>query len=153
VKKSRDFALMNERRDGRVVTLSRFEKVAPKLLEAVKAGATVAEGCRKLDISPHTVRSWLANGRRDREGRYGEFAGAIDAAKRSKHAVVPASPSDGLSREEWERLLAEAVRAGSVPAMKLWADTHPVDGQAGPVDPLAFLDQLVQQRRQQDGAT
>jgi transposase-like protein len=137
---------MNEPRDGRRVTLSRFEQVAPKLLEAIMAGATVAEGCRKLDISAHTVRSWLASGRRDPEGRYGAFAASIGTAKRSKRTVPP-MPADGLSRDEWERLLAEACKAGSVPALKLWADTHPAEGQAPPMDPLGFLDDLLNQRR------
>jgi hypothetical protein len=133
------------------VTLSRFEQVAPKLARAVKAGASFDEACQKHGVNVHTAQTWLRNGRRDPEGRYGTFAAAVDAAKSSRAAAKVPPSSEGLTRDEYERLLAEAARAGSVPALKLWADTHPTEGQAAPGDALSFLDELLQDRRGRRG--
>lgn len=98
-----------------------FEEVREGLLEAVRGGATVDEAARSVGVSVHTVRSWLSRGRKTPVGPYGAFAVEVDRLRRERSEAVAAL--DGpLTLEEAERVLAVAVRRGSIAALRLWFD-------------------------------
>ncbi|HVA03484.1 MAG TPA: hypothetical protein VMU64_07000 [Acidimicrobiales bacterium] len=121
-----------------------FDQVAPKLAELVAAGASFDSACDSVGVSPNTGRSWLRKGRRDPDGRYGALAAAIDACRAAQ--VVALDGGAAMTLEEWEVHLAEAIRAGSVPAMKLYAETHR-ESEPARVDPFAEFDELAQRRK------
>jgi hypothetical protein len=123
--------------------MSRFEETATELVELVGAGATFQEACRSLAVAVNTGRSWLRKGRSDPDGRYGAFATAIDAARAEQ---VVATDDGPLTPGEWEVSVARAVRAGSVPAMKLWFETREPAPEAR-VDPFDEFDELAARRR------
>jgi hypothetical protein len=132
-----------------MVTAKRFEQVAPELCERVAAGASFADACHALEVKTNTARAWLRKGRTDPEGLYGRFAAGIDAAKAAQAVVSEAAGA--MTLEEWEAHLAAAVRAGSVPAMKLFADTHRQEAPER-ADPFAEFDELAERRRGKAGA-
>jgi hypothetical protein len=113
-----------------MISRSRFDQVSPELLEAVRDGASIDEACRGRDLKVRTVRDWLYRGRKDPQGPYGAFAAAVDGIRASRELPAP-SRRGSLSRDEWESCVALAVRAGNVPAMKLWLDSH---GDSTPAD-------------------
>lgn len=84
---------------------------------SLRAGGSFAGACREVGLRQKTAEGWLTRGRREDEGPYAEFAAAVDEAR---EVVERAS----LSREDFEWHLAKAVRAGSVQAMKLWAELN-----------------------------
>jgi|ERR1035437_1274875 transposase len=121
---------------------SRFESVKDALIASVRSGLSVEEAARGEGVNVHTVRSWLAKGRKAPQGRYGRFASEVDAM-RSLQRLPDRSELRALTREELEGLLAEKVRAGSVPAMRLWADLHRAEferGEGVPDDPFSEFD-------------
>src|ERR1700674_1617901 len=102
---------------------SAFDTSSPAILAAVRDGAAFEEACRGVGVNASTGRTWLR--------RYSVFAGQVDAARRER------KPSGGaLTRAEFEAHLADRVRAGSVGAMKLWAELHPAESAKGPEDPF-----------------
>jgi transposase len=103
-----------------------FEKFKDELLAAVRSGASLDEAARGAGVNVHTVRSWLSRGRKAPTGTYGRFASEVDATRQLQR-LPQRSELRSLSREELEGILAEKVRAGSVPAMRLWADLHRAD--------------------------
>jgi hypothetical protein len=114
----------------RCVAMSRRARPAEereRLLEAVAAGAPLTT----TSIPASTVRSWR---RRDPEFAR-RYAGAQAAA-------ATRTPSTPLELGEWERLLARACRRGSVAALRLWRETHPVTAAAPEHDELARLREL-----------
>jgi transposase len=117
-----------------------FEQSREGLLVSLRAGANIDESARHVGVSVHTVRTWLRNGRKDPDGRYGAFAAEVDAVRESQrlpdHATLAA-----LTREEVEAILAEKARAGSIPAIRVWLDLHRAEFEepaAG--DELSWLD-------------
>lgn len=111
--------------------------MAAPLLEAVRAGATLDGACRTLGVNVRTARDWAHRGRKAPEGRYGAFARDLDAVRDGRRLPAPAARRT-LTREEWDGCLAEAVRAGSVQAMKLWVETR--GGEGSPADEFAEFD-------------
>jgi transposase len=120
-----------------------FESVKDELLASVRAGATLDEACRAAGVNVHTARSWLSRGRKAPTGRYGRFASEVDATRQLQR-LPRHSELRALTPHELEGLLAEKVRAGSVPAMRLWVDLHRTEfeqqqeGVSG--DPFAEFD-------------
>lgn len=116
------------------------------LSAAVSAGATFAEACSRAGVNVHTGRTWLRNGRKDPQGRYGALARAVDGQRHRRRSAERAITPGALSLSEAELLLAAAAREGSVSALKLWFDRHerqqPVP-EADMADPLAELDELA----------
>jgi transposase-like protein len=91
---------------------------SPAVVEAVRAGSSLADAARHAGVAPRTVDRWLQKGREDAHGRYGSFAAKVDAA-RQLQGVPGATEAEVMSRRELRGLVATAARNGSVSAMKL----------------------------------
>jgi hypothetical protein len=116
---------------------SRFDELAPKLLSAVHAGATLDEACRNLGVAIGTARGWAYRGRRGSE-RYAEFARTLEAIRGERRRAEQAL--DGpVTLAEAEAVLARAVRRGSIPALKLWLERHDRNHQPAE-DEFSWLD-------------
>jgi len=128
-----------EARDGDWAMRSRFEALSEGLLAAVRDGLTLEDAATRAGVSENTAKGWAREGRKHPEGRFGQFAVALDAARDQVRSSEP------MDWTEFEDHLAAAVRAGSVVAMKLYAELHRSDDSAaarpsGDADVLADLD-------------
>jgi hypothetical protein len=110
------------------------------LIERTAAGVSLLDAARAVGVREATVKSWVTRGRREREGDYAEFVAALDAAR--DEARGRPGP---LTREEFELRLAEAVRGGSVQAMKRWAELH-LAGEDAPQESPDEFDELKSRR-------
>jgi transposase len=115
------------------------------LIERTAAGVSLLDAARAVRVREATVKSWVTRGRREREGEYAEFVAALDAARQQARG----RPGP-LSRKEFELRLAEAVRGGSVQAMKLWAELHLPD-EPPDEEPADEFDELRERRRTRAG--
>ena len=126
-----------------------FAARAADVLEAIAAGVSITDSARANEVGLRTVGNWLAAGRRDPDGPYGDFARAVDAAQAARIVPPPASRSE-LDEDELRSLVATSARGGSVPAMRLFHDLY-LRAAAGEVttsddDPLAEVDELARRR-------
>jgi predicted transcriptional regulator len=127
---------------------SEFERAAPVIIAAVKAGATVAEAAQQAEVPERTVKRWLTDGRRDASGPQGSFAFAIDFIREHREQTK-ADSTEPVDDAEVQLHISAAIRGGSVPAMKLWTDVYRKrgnDGDEKPADPLGGLDELAAKR-------
>jgi transposase-like protein len=99
---------------------SGVDELGPAALEALAAGASVAEAASAAGVAEQTLRTWIWRGRRDPEGRFGRFADAVPP-RRVKLAALPrAEPGAPLpTRDELLRRLDEQSRKGSTRATEL----------------------------------
>ena len=110
------------------------------MLASLRAGASIDEAARNVGVNINTLRTWLRNGRKEPEGRYGEFALEVDAIREARQLPDRAELA-ALTREEVEAILAEKARAGSIPALRLWVDLHRAEFEAQPAgDELSWMD-------------
>jgi hypothetical protein len=109
---------------------SHVEQLGPVVLDALRAGASVAAAARAGGVAEHTVRTWIKAGRREPEGRFGPFAAAFDGRQRARLTVLEPTAFGPLTHPEWEELLAEQCRRGNVQALKLWRELHPEEEPA-----------------------
>jgi transposase-like protein len=124
-----------------------FERCGRDVLAALLAGATVEDAAREHGVGPRTVARWLARGREEPGSRFGGFTIAYDAAQERRRGVGRGR----MTSEEFHDHLDQAVRAGSIQAMKLWAELHLVDREEaaqGDDDPLVEVDEIARRRRQ-----
>jgi transposase-like protein len=114
----------------------------------VAAGASLADAARRAGVREKTLTGWLARGRRDDLGPFAVFAADVaDARKRAQQPPGPMTPAE--FREHLER----AVRAGSVQAMRLWADQYLLPPEAAPDVPTSAIARLVHRHNEpQDAA-
>jgi hypothetical protein len=124
-----------------------------------RAGVPLTETSRHVGVGIKTIEGWLRRGRQPQEGDelYVEFVSDVEQAREEFERA-------GLTRDEFDKHLATAVRSGSVQAMKLWADLHikskpedPADDgdQGKDQDPFTALereDELAQQREKKQAA-
>jgi transposase-like protein len=127
---------------------TQFDHLAPRIVAAQKAGASLADACRENDISERTVKGWLTKGRKNPDSPYANFAFAIDFIREARDAPDSDEPVDD---EEVQLHLSRAIRNGSVPAMKVWTDTYRKKGggegeEKKPADPLGKMDELAARR-------
>lgn len=96
--------------------MSRFtDEIRAQIVASVAAGASLPDAARAAGVHPSTVKGWVTRGRRG-DNPYAEFVGELEAARQDRE------PDEPMTAEEFRRHLDGAVRAGSVSAMKLWAD-------------------------------
>src|SRR4051812_9772707 len=93
-----------------------------RILEQLRAGATVDEALAVVEVPRPTYDSWLRKGRRADERAAGtlhaQFVVEVDAAKSAAAQVE--LPSDGpLSHEDLIRLLERAAAKGNLRAIDL----------------------------------
>jgi transposase-like protein len=130
-----------------------FEAHSEEIAEALAAGASRRDAAREAGISPRTIDRWFAAGRKDRTSKYGAFVGVVEEARAALAGVVS---SREMSRDEVMRCLERAIRAGSVPAMKLWLEidrNREGSGERPKRDLLSSLDELAARRAQSVAAT
>jgi hypothetical protein len=107
-----------------------------RIIEAVRCGASIDEAARQAGRSVATVRRWLTEGRKQ-DGKHGDFARAVDEARAAQRVVFGDGP---MSYVEVERVLTDAIRRGSMPAVKMWLGLHPQDVPQAVDDPFAEFD-------------
>jgi len=94
---------------------SRFTpEIRGGLIERAAAGVSLRDACRALDVRASTVKGWITRGRREAEGAYADFVGALEEAR--QEARDRPGP---MTRDELRCEVARSARAGSVQAMKL----------------------------------
>lgn len=123
---------------------SRFvPQVRGALLERFSAGLSLPEAARAVGVNEKTLKGWLTRGRHEAAGDYAVFAEAVDAAR----ADAEQRPGP-MTAEEFQAKLDEAVRAGSVQAMKLWNDreSRQAEPPAKPASKIASLAEARQRR-------
>jgi hypothetical protein len=125
------------------VSATKFtDETRATVLGYVAAGASLADAARRAGVREKTLTGWLARGRREDLGPFAAFAADVaDARRRAQQSPGPMSPSE--FREHLER----AVRAGSVQAMKLWAEQYLIPLEAAPGLPASAIARLVERRR------
>lgn len=121
---------------------SRFtDPVRGGLLDRIAAGASLVDACRDVGVREKTVKGWITRGRREEAGDYAAFVAAVDAAR----AEAQAAPGP-MTAEEFRAQVERAVRAGSVQAMRLWADKW-LSG-AKPEPAATTISRLADRRRE-----
>lgn len=114
------------------------------LIERFAAGCTIRDAAKASEISEKTLKTWLAQGRRDTEGPFAEFVEAVEAARQEAH-----DRPEPMDADELARVVSHSARKGNTSAMKLrWemilADRRPTEEEAE--DPLADIDELAARR-------
>lgn len=129
-----------------MANVSDFERAAPVVIGAVKAGATIAEAAQQAEAAESTVKRWLTDGRREPNGPYGNFSFAIDFIREVRDNRD--SSDQPVDDAEVQLHLSRAIRNGSVQAMKVWVDAYRKRGDEDekPADPLSGLDELAARR-------
>jgi len=116
-------------------------EVCGGILGRVAAGVSLPDAARAAGVRADTVRDWLARGRKEDLGPYCDFEVAVaDARKQAQQSPDQMSPAE--FREHLER----AVRAGSVQAMKLWADQFMLPPEVAPGVPVSAITRLAERR-------
>jgi len=116
-----------------------------RLVGSIRAGMTIAEAARDVDVPEPTVKRWLVRGRKEEGSVYARLAGDVDAFR--------AEVKEPLGRDDLVPMLEVAARRGSVQAIKLllerpW-EKKSADKPEKPVepkDPFANTDQLAERR-------
>lgn len=107
------------------------------LLERFAAGLSLPDAARAAGINEKTLKGWLTRGRHESAGDYAVFAEAVGTAR----ADAEQRPGP-MTAEEFQAKLDDAVRAGSVQAMKLWDERerrHRDDKTEAPRSKIASL--------------
>jgi transposase-like protein len=109
------------------------------VLDKVGAGASIPEAARAAGVGTDTLKRWLTRGRREDIGPFSDFeAAVVEAREAVRQAPAPMSP------EEFRQHLDRSVRAGSVQAMKLWADRFLVADDPVVEQPVSAITRLAQ---------
>lgn len=134
-----------------------FADHSAAVLEAIVSGASQADAARLAGVGVRTVADWLEHGRREPEGRYGEFARAVDEA-RAEREMPSADELADLTEAEVRQLLSRLARKGNVAAIKLYLDrflsSAPPDDavrKSAAETVLAAMDELAERRRARVG--
>lgn len=123
---------------------SRFTaETRAEIVASVAAGASVADAARAAGTHPSTVKGWVTRGRRE-PGPYAEFVADLDAAREGRE------PDGPMTADEFRGHLDSAVRAGSVQAMKLWADRF-LRADERPEPAAGVISELAAHRRRRAG--
>ena len=123
--------------------MTAFSLHSDEVLEAIRAGASVADAAREAGLSPRTVQRWLARGRREQAGAHRDFTEAVEAAWRARELPPSDEPmGDG----ELRVAVSEAARAGSIPAMRLCWEMLRADRERRAPNALDEFDELARRR-------
>jgi len=122
-----------------------FERLNGSVLESLLAGASVADAASAHGVAARTVERWLAKGRDDPDGTYGEFAGAVDGQRAEREL-----PTEAMTGAEFRAAIDNAVRKGSIPAMRLWSELYLGGDDEASGEPSAIAS-LAERRRRRSG--
>lgn len=90
------------------------------IASAIREGVSIPDAARGNDVAPDTVKTWLAKGRKNPDGPYGEFAEMVAEALEFRDLGASENPTDAVpSKEELHRRLDAASKKGSVRATQL----------------------------------
>jgi len=126
------------------VASSKFvREVRGALLERFAAGLSLPDAARAVGVNEKTLKGWLTRGRAEADGDYAVFAEAVNGARQAAE-----DRPEPMTAEEFQTKLDQAVRAGSVQAMKLWDDRQrrQVEPPAKPRSKIASLAEARQRR-------
>ena len=112
-----------------------------RFLTLLEAGRNVEQSAADVDVNPSTVARWAAKGRAGTTDEAREFAERFDAIRQGD--------CERLSEDDVRRALEQAVRKGSVTAMKAWLDRYAKD-RPPPAERDEF-DELRERRRGRAG--
>jgi hypothetical protein len=132
----------------------KFENVNAKLLAHVGEGETLIDACSRVGVNPHTARNWVTEGHRDPEGRYGEFARGLDAAR--TRARLASEEDDGyepgaVEREVIALIIGRKLDAhGRVAAVQARACARQIDVLSAARSGSAALGLVAASRRLDD---
>lgn len=108
-----------------------------QIIEAVRAGASIDDAARQAGKAVGTVRRWLTEGRKHPSGKWSEFARVVDEARAAQRVEFGGEP---MTHGEVERILTDAIRNGSLQAVKLWLALHSQDAGPATDDPFSEFD-------------
>jgi transposase-like protein len=130
------------------LSASKFSAEArAEIVESVAAGCSLPDAARAAGVGLDTLKRWLGRGRREDLGPYAAFEAAVSEARKEAALLSPGEMSVAEFREHLER----SVRAGSVSAMKLWAEQFMIPPEElGTKVPVSMIARLAQ--RTTDGA-
>jgi hypothetical protein len=118
-----------------------FERLNAAVLASLLAGVSVADAAVEHGVAARTIERWLAKGRENPDSKYGPFARAVDEQRAERE--VPTGAMDGA---EFRQAIDTAVRKGSIPAMRLWAELYLGEEQEEPPD-TSKIASLAERRR------
>jgi transposase len=93
-----------------------------RLLTLLEAGRNVEEAAASVDVNPSTVARWAAKGRAGTTAEAQEFAKRFDAIRQGD--------GERLTEADVVRALEQAIRKGSVTAIRTWLDRYGADPKA-----------------------
>jgi len=118
------------------------------VLAGLRAGVSLEDSSRALDVSAGTVSNWLSRGRRERTGKFADFARDVDRARAGRDREVA---EHGLDTGALLRLLEGAARRGSVQAARFLLERRDREAAGGrepkPLDGVVGFDELARRRR------
>ena len=85
-----------------------------RFLTLLETGRNVEQAAADVDVNPSTVARWAARGRADTTPETKAFAERFDAIREGD--------GERLSEADVVRALEQAIRKGSVTAMRIWFD-------------------------------
>jgi transposase-like protein len=86
------------------------DEATERLVQSLRAGASIPDAAAFAGLSANTVKSWLRRGRREAGTPFARLAANVDAARAEWTATHPLNEADLL------RLLEQAAMRGSVRA-------------------------------------
>ncbi len=115
-----------------------FETRSRAVLGDLLAGVSQADAAANNGLSERTVKRWLAKGRADPDGQYGEFAELVDRAHIDRE--LPPDDERPIDEEELLLLVSRLGRKGNVRALALARDILAERGAWQEPDPFAKFD-------------
>lgn len=95
-----------------------------RFLTLLETGRNVEQAAADVDVNPSTVARWAARGRAGASEEASTFAERFDAIRDGQ--------GERLAEGDVVRALEQAIRKGSVTAMRIWLDRFAKDGEAPP---------------------
>lgn len=118
-----------------------FERLNQAVLESLLAGVSVADAAVEHGVAARTIERWLSKGRENPDGKYGAFAAAVDEQRAEREV-----PTGAMTGAEFRQSIDNAVRKGSIPAMRLWSELYLGEEREEPAD-TSKIASLAERRR------
>ena len=113
-----------------------------RFLTLLETGRNVEQAAADVDVNPSTVNRWAARGRAGASEEASEFAMRFDAIREGD--------GERLTEGDVLRALDQAIRKGSVTAIRTWLDRFGSEGKSPKANPDEF-DELKARRAARGG--